>query len=132
MIISKFSELKKILKNSYSPYSKFKTAAIVVTDKGNFAGVNVENSSYAATVCAERNAIFSAIANGAKKFKSLYVISSSKRKDIVPCAVCLQVMNEFFGPNTEIIFFNINGASIKYKFSQLLPFSFNKKQLKKN
>ena len=124
-----YKELLQIIKNSYSPYSKFETAAIVETDKGFFKGVNVENASYGAGVCAERNAIFNAITLGAKKFKSMYVISSSPRDDIVSCGLCLQVMAEFFEPTTPIYFFNINGKCKKYTFKQFLPYSFKSTQL---
>lgn len=124
-----FKQLKNLLKNSYAPYSKFKTAAIVVSDKGNFQGVNVENASLGATICAERNAILNAITNGSKTFKIIYIISSSKRNDIVPCAQCLQVMAEFFNPKTKIRMYNIDGKYVDYLFGDLLPYYFNKKQL---
>ena len=65
--------LKRLLRNSYSPYSNFKVSAIVDTDIGEFAGVNIENSSFGATICAERNAIFNAISNGAKNFNKLSI-----------------------------------------------------------
>ena len=67
-------KLTELLKNSYSPYSKFPVAAIVVMKDGReFSGVNVENASYGATICAERSAIVSAISHGYKKgdFKEL-------------------------------------------------------------
>ncbi len=124
-----YKKLIKLLNNSYSPYSKFATAAIVNTDAGKFYGVNVENASYGATICAERNAIFNAITNGAKDFKSISIISNSKRKDIVPCALCLQVMAEFFDKNTIVNVYNIDGELMTYKFSNLLPHYFNNEQL---
>ena len=124
-----YKELKKLLKHSYSPYSKFAAAATVETDKGFFRGVNVENSSYGATVCAERNAIFNAITLGAKEFKSLYCVTTSKRDDIIPCALCLQVMSEFFKPSAPIYFFSVDGKCKKYTFKQLLPHSFTPTQL---
>ena len=73
-------KLLNLLNNSYSPYSNFKVACIVVTkDNKEFIGVNVENSSYGATICAERSAILSAISNGYKKhdFEKLYVMCDS-------------------------------------------------------
>ena len=61
-------KLKELLKNSYSPYSKFRVSSIVIMKDGTeFGGVNVENASYGATICAERNAILQAIAHGYKK-----------------------------------------------------------------
>lgn len=127
--MSIYQDLKKLLKNSYSPYSKFATAAIVETDKGKFYGVNIENASYGATICAERNAIFNAITNKAKKFKKLHLISNSKRRDIIPCAMCLQVMTEFFSPNTPIDVYNINGELTSYQLKDLMPYYFNSEQL---
>ena len=73
-------KLIKLLNNSYSPYSKFRVASIVVMKDGTeFSGVNVENASYGASICAERSAILSAISNGYKRydFEKLYVLSSS-------------------------------------------------------
>ena len=124
-----YKELKNLIKNSYSPYSKFATATIVETDKGFFKGVNVENSSSGATVCSERNAIFNAVAFGAKQFKALYCLTSSKRDDIISCGMCLQVMYEFFKTSTPIYFFNVNGKCKKYTLKQLLPYSFTPTQL---
>ena len=124
-----FQELVEVKKHSYSRYSKFSTAAIVETDKGFFKGVNVENSSFGATMCSERVAIFNAITHGARKFKALYGLSGSKREDIVPCGMCLQVMAEFFEPNTPIYYFNILGKCKKYLFKDLLPHYFNEIQL---
>ena len=68
-------ELLKLLNNSYAKYSKFKVAAIVVMKDGKtIKGVNVENASYGAAICAERNAISTAITEGYTKgsFKDLY------------------------------------------------------------
>lgn len=117
---NRFKELKTLIKNSYSPYSKFATAAIVHTDKGDFKGINVENVSYGATICAERNAIFTAITNKAKKFYSLDLLSNSKSKELIPCGICLQVMSEFFGPEADVTVYNVNGKIAKYKFKDLM------------
>ena len=128
-----FEQLKKLLGNSYSPYSHFATAAIAITDVGEFKGVNVENSSFGATVCAERNAIFNAITNGAKKFEKLLLISNSLNDDIIPCAICLQVMTEFFDQSTIIEVTNYDGSKHKkYYLSDLLPISFSKKQMQEH
>ena len=65
-------KLEKLLDNSYAPYSNMHFACIVETESGNFyEGVNIENASYGATVCAERNAIFNAVSHGERKFKAL-------------------------------------------------------------
>ena len=114
-----------LLKNSYSPYSNFKVASSVITkDNKFFGGVNVENSSYGLTMCAERNAIFNAISNGIKKenIDYLILVSESKKK-IFPCGACLQVLSEFLGEDTDVIIQENNNISI-YKLKSLMPFSF--------
>ena len=90
--------LKRLLRNSYSPYSNFKVSAICLMKDGKtFGGVNVENASYGATICAERVAITSAIANGYTKgdFSKLYVMCDTS-KIASSCFMCRQVINEFF------------------------------------
>ena len=75
-------KLVSLLKNSYSPYSHFRVAAIVIMKDGReFHGVNVENASYGATICAERSAILSAISAGYKKgdFQELYVMCDNEK-----------------------------------------------------
>jgi cytidine deaminase len=130
MINNIYSQLKQLLKKSYSPYSRFATAAIVETDKGNFGGVNIENAAFGETICAERVAIFNAITNGAKKIKALYLIANSHRNDITPCGACRQVMSEFFATNTPIYVYNIDQKVKKYTYGKLLPSSFTKVNLK--
>lgn len=117
-------ELKKNINHAYAPYSKFKVVAMVKTDKGNFFGVNVENSSYSATICAERVAITNALTNGAKKFIALYLLSNSNRNGIVPCGVCLQVMSEFFTSDSSIVVFNNLNKYKTYTLAQLFPTPF--------
>ncbi len=119
-------KLKKILENAYAPYSNYKVAAIVVTTDGNhFSGVNVENASYGATICAERNAINNAIANGYKKgdFKELYVMVASD-KLAFPCNICRQVIVEFFDMNDKLYLIN-EDYNESYLMSDIIvhPFS---------
>lgn len=118
---------KDVLKNSYSPYSKFKVGAALLTKNGNvYKGVNVENSSFSATNCAERTAVFSAIANGEKEFVKIAVVGGKNgeiKEFCFPCGVCLQVLSEFCEKDFEIVLFN--GEEVKtYTLSQLLPESF--------
>ncbi len=120
-------KLFKLLDNSYSPYSKYKVAAIVVMKDGKeFNGVNVENASYGAAICAERVAICNAISAGYKKndFDSIYIINSTN--DIwVPCFICRQVISEFFEVSNKVICMNINGEEETYLVSDLCPYPFN-------
>ncbi len=118
---------KKCLENSYAPYSNFKVGAALLCKNGAvFSGVNIENSSFSATNCAERTAIFSAISNGEKEFEKIAVVGgrNGKIEDFCfPCGVCLQVLSEFCEKDFEIVLFN--GKDIKiYTLSQLLPESF--------
>lgn len=123
--------LKELLNNAYAPYSKFRVSSIVeMKDGANFVGVNVENASYGATICAERTAILQAISNGYKKgdFKTLYLTTSSE-DFVFPCNICRQVMVEFFENDTEIVL--ITGEKEKkYKFSELVTYTFSSEDLK--
>lgn len=126
-------ELFELGKNSYSPYSNFRVAAIVVTKDGNkFRGVNVENASYGATICAERNAIMSAISNGYKKgdFKELHLMCLDSNKISTPCFMCRQVISEFFDKEAKIILYNIDGETEEYTVEELCPYPFSEDDLK--
>lgn len=130
-----YSELlliaNKVKLNSYSPYSKFRVGAVLVTDEGTlYSGVNVENSSYGLTNCAERTAIFSAITNGERKFKSI-VITSDAEDFITPCGACRQVLMELGGKDLEIVMSNRDKEIRILKLEELLPLSFNKGYLDK-
>lgn len=123
--------LIKLLNNSYSPYSKFRVASIVIMKDGKeFNGVNVENASYGAAICAERSAIVSAISNGYEKhdFKKLYVMVDSS-KISSSCFVCRQVISEFFEEDCEIILMNNLGEAKKYTVRELCPIPFNDEDL---
>lgn len=116
-------KLYNLLNNSYSPYSKFRVAAIVVMKDGiEFKGVNVENASYGATICAERSAILSAISSGYKRhdFKELYVMVDSEKISSC-CFMCRQVISEMFKPECKITLMNNKGESEFYTVSELCP-----------
>lgn len=86
---------KEVSKNSYSPYSHFSVGACVLTTGGNlYTGCNFENSSFGMTICAERNAIGSAISNGEKEIKAVAIYSPNVN-DCPPCGACRQVIAEF-------------------------------------
>ena len=125
-------KLINLLNNSYSPYSKFKVACIVVMKDGKeFSGVNVENSSYGATICAERSAIVKAISEGYKKydFEKLYVMCDSIKVSTC-CMICRQVILEFFEKDKEVICYNNLGESKIFKISDLCPYPFDSEDLK--
>ncbi len=125
-------KLLKLLENSYSPYSKFRVAAILVTKDGKeFNGVNVENASYGASICAERSAIVSAISDGYKKndFEKLYVMCDNEKIGMC-CMICRQVISEFFESDKEVIAMNPQGEQKVLKVSELCPYPFNEDDLK--
>lgn len=106
-------KLNELLKDSYSPYSKVKVSSIVITKDGKeYKGVNIENSSFGATICAERSAIFSAISNGSKEFKEIHLYSNQEQH-LYPCFLCRQVMTEFFDNDTKIFIYSKNSEEVK-------------------
>lgn len=124
--------LKRLLRNSYSPYSGFKVAAICLMNDGkSFGGVNIENASFGATICAERVAINTAIANGYGKgdFSRLYVMCDSE-KIVPPCFICRQVINEFFNKDAEIILYSNDGDKQSFLVKEMCPYPFGSSDLK--
>ena len=124
--------LKRLLRNSYSPYSGFRVASICVMKDGkSFGGVNVENASYGATICAERVAINTAVAPGYKKgdFSKLYVMCDSERVSS-SCFLCRQVISEFFDRDAEVTFYSNDGDKEKYLVKDLCPYPFGEADLK--
>ena len=118
---------KAAMKNAYCPYSKFRVGAAVLTESGEiFAGCNVEDASYGLTMCAERNAIFQAVARGQRKIKAVVVVTP--KKGVTPCGACRQVINEF-NPDADIFSFGKGAAAQHFKLSQLLPDAFGPKNL---
>lgn len=124
-------KLLELLNNSYAPYSNFRVSAIVETTDGNiYTGVNIENASYGASVCAERVAIFKAVSEGYRKgdFKRLHVMVDSPKISSC-CFMCRQVISEFFNNNTEIILYNNKGEYKTYTKEELCPLPFDSEDL---
>ncbi len=124
-------KLETLLKNSYSPYSKFPVAAIVVMKDGNeFSGVNVENASYGATICAERSAIVSAISHGYHKydFKKLYIMVDTEKVSTC-CFLCRQVITELFDKDIEIVCMSQTEEKV-FTVKELCPYPFDEDDLK--
>lgn len=124
-------ELIKLLDKAYAPYSKFRVSAIIETKDGKFIpGVNVENASYGATICAERNAITTAVSMGYKKcdFKKIYVMVSGDKLS-TPCFICRQVISEFFDKDSEVILMGKNGEMEKHTVSEMCPYPFDENDL---
>jgi len=122
-----FEEALKVREKAYAPYSKYKVgAAVLTTDDEIIAGCNVENASYGLTICAERNAIFSAVARGKTDFKSILIVAEGNSL-AKPCGACRQVMNEF--GDFDVYLANTKGDIEKTTVSELLPKSFGPKDL---
>ena len=100
------SSALEVRKNAYAPYSNFAVgAAIVTTDGTIFTGVNVENSSFGATNCAERTALFSAVTAGYRDFEAIFIASNLNGKAVFPCGICRQVLADF-NPKMRVILVN--------------------------
>lgn len=125
-------KLLELLNKSYSPYSKFRVAAIIEMNDGSLIeGINVENASYGATICAERTAITSAVTKGYKKgdFKRLHVMTDSKTISSC-CFLCRQVIVEFFEMDAEVILYDKVGNTKSLAVKELCPYPFSEGDLK--
>lgn len=113
--------------NSYSPYSNFKVgAAVKFKNHDNvFVGCNVENASYGATICAERNAIWNGVATIGKQDMEYLIVVADQEEPVPPCALCLQVISEFYDPEMPIYLGNLDGLKKKYLLKEILPVPFN-------
>ncbi len=126
-------KLIKLLDNSHSPYSKYRVSAIVTMKDGKeFCGVNVENASYGATICAERSAIVSAISSGYKRgdFDKLYVMCGDSNELSTCCFVCRQVITEFFDKDCIVTCYDKLGNFKEFTVGELCPYPFDEGDLK--
>ena len=126
-------KLKELAKNSYSPYSNYRVATIVIMKDGTeFKGVNVENAAYGSSICAERSAILSAISNGYKKgdFKEMHCMCADSDRISTSCFACRQVISELFDKDVNCYFYANTGESKVYKVSELCPYPFEEDDLK--
>lgn len=119
-----FEAAKSASENAYCPYSNFPVGAAVLTsDSSVFNGCNVENASYGLTSCAERNAIFQAIAAGKREILAIATYTPTENPT-TPCGACRQIMIEF-GDEIEVCCFCASDKSVKSLSSELLPLVFN-------
>jgi cytidine deaminase len=122
-----FRAARKVMKNAYAPFSNFRVGAAILTSKDQvFVGCNVENSSYGMTNCAERTAIFSAIAKGGPDLEIQAVaVVNDQGVPCSPCGACRQVIYEF-GPRA-IIFYQGEKGPKQSLITDLLPEGFRLK-----
>ncbi|XP_034022881.1 cytidine deaminase-like [Thalassophryne amazonica] len=120
-LIHQSQEAKKY---SYCSYSKFRVGCALLTlDNHVFTGCNVENACYNLGLCAERNAMSTAVAQGHTAFKAIAISSDMKDQFIYPCGGCRQFMREF-GSSWNVYMSKPDGSYLKMSVSQLLPHSF--------
>lgn len=118
-----FDIAEGMLKYSFAPFSKFNVgAALVTADDKVYTGCNIENSSYGATICAERTAFVKAISEGHLKFKKIVIASSGGKA--WPCGICRQFMKEFCDDDFEIIAGDDRNSLETLTLAELLPRGF--------
>jgi cytidine deaminase len=121
-------EARRASGQAYAPYSRFRVGAAVLTEGGDiFSGCNVENASYGLTICAERNAVFQAVAAGRREVVAV-VVYTPTLNPTAPCGACRQVLNEF-GPGALVVCVCDGPESIRTALSELLPQAFGPKNL---
>ena len=124
-----------VLDNSYAPYSEFHVAAAVLADSGKiYTGVNVENASYPAGICAECNAVGNAVSSGEKHIKAIAIAGKDSKGEssgyISPCGICRQVLREFSDPgNMKVIMAKSLTDYREMTLEELLPVSFGPEYL---
>ena len=121
---------RQAAKASYSPYSKFRVGAAILAGSGKiYSGTNVENASYGLCNCAERTAIFTAVAAGERAVRAVAVYTPTKTATS-PCGACRQVINEF-GPTALVISVCNSASRSETTLDRLLPAAFGPKDLKR-
>lgn len=107
---------------AYSPYSNIKVGAALMTEDGKvFTGVNVENSSFGATICAERSAAVAAVSAGYRNFSKIAV--SGTMQSCTPCGICRQFLSEF-SKDMIVVYKNPDGILCSKALNEFLPDSF--------
>ncbi|WP_226667363.1 cytidine deaminase [Metabacillus litoralis] len=122
-------EAKAAREMAYTPYSKFKVGAALLTNDGKiYKGCNIENAAYSMCNCAERTAIFKAFSEGDKKYTALAVVADTKRP-VPPCGACRQVISELCPKEMRVILTNLQGDIEELTVLELLPGAFSAEDL---
>ena len=125
LLAKMISEAYKALAHSYAPYSNFTVACCIRTDKDNlYTGINIENSSYGLTLCAETSAIAAMVTAGERHIKSMVVLAGTN-KLCSPCGACRQRINEFSKPDTMVHLCNKDSILRSITINELLPLAFD-------
>ena len=118
-----YAEAMKAAANAYAPYSQFHVGAALLLPDGEIqTGVNVENRSFGATNCAERTAVFAAVARGYKTFKAIAIATPDADYPVSPCGICRQVLSEFAPSDTPVVFGNKWENVVKTTLGELYPY----------
>jgi cytidine deaminase len=113
-------------RHAYAPYSNYAVGAAVETDDGRvFSGCNVENASYGLTICAERSAVFAAVAAGARRIRRVAITASGAAVPY-PCGACRQVLAEFADAGADVLIVRDAGEESfeRIALGDLLPKAF--------
>ncbi|CAM3116556.1 cytidine deaminase [Paenibacillus lupini] len=124
---------KEAMSRAYVPYSNFRVGAALLDDSGHIHyGCNVENAAYSPCNCAERTALFRAIADGKRpgQFQAIAVMGDTEGP-ITPCGVCRQVLVELCSPDMPVVMGNLNGHWNIMTVTELLPGAFTPASLEK-
>jgi len=120
---------RKARRRAIAPYSKFKVGAALETEDGTvIEGCNVENASYGLTMCAERVAMFSALAQGHRQFRRIAVVADTDAPT-PPCGPCRQILWEF-GGNLQVTLANLRRVTGTHRMADLLPLPFDDRLLR--
>jgi len=116
-------EAQKIAEKAYAPYSMFRVGAALLCEDGKIiTGVNVENRSFGLTVCAERNAICTAVALGYRRFTALAISTPDSENPTGPCGACRQVLSEFMASGCPVRFAGKGPKEINTTIGELYPY----------
>ena len=111
--------------NSYAPYSKYSVGAVIVTkDNKIYKGCNIENGAYPSSICAERVALFKALSEGERDFKTIVIVSEGDMP--YPCGECRQVLSEFVNNDFMVIVATNKDSYEMFSFDQIMPLSFKR------